>query len=147
MIARSKVLVSFPHVGVFCCLLQHTDVRDSTVLATLESMKGARPQKSVLDLEYAIASKIFHKVFHLGDYSIGQNNCQDLVAAVAKVLSGMKVDLGTILKPKSARMFSRQQVQQSKNAGLQYHGNVALAHNTTRVIRHHHHRPIHWSHH
>lgn len=56
-------------------------------------MKEARPQNSFLDLEYAIASKMFHKVFCRDDYSIGQNNCQDLVAAVAEALSGKKVDM------------------------------------------------------
>ena len=128
-------------------LVQFTDVHDFTVLTTLESMKGTRPQNSSLDLEYAIVSKRFHKVFSFGDYSITQNNCQDLVVAVAKKSSGKNIDLGSILKPKSARMFSRREVWKSKSAGFRIsQQNFAQANYTTGVMRQHH-RHIHRSHH
>ena len=78
-------------------------------------MKGHRPQNnSILDVEYAFASKMVHKIFRIGDYSIGQNNCQDLVVAVGEALTGKKVDMGSLIKPKSARMFSRLGILQSK---------------------------------
>lgn len=108
-------------------------------------MKGGRPQndpRSAEDLEYAVVSKIFHKVFHLGDYSIGQNNCQDLVVAVANTLSGKNVNIGTIVKPKAARTFARNQVRASKQAGLRHHRTVhQIRMNHRATMRHHHVRP------
>lgn len=115
----------------------------SVVRNTLERMKGSRPQNdpdSMEDWEYAIVSKMAHNVFHLGDYSIGQNNCQDLVVAVAEALTGRTVDLGTILKPRAARTVAHQQVRQSKAAGIHVNRVVHQLHQTHRVTMHHHHR-------
>ena len=78
----------------------------STVRQIFEEMKGHRPQNnSILDLEYAVISKVVHRIFRFGDYSTGQNNCQDLVVGVAMALCGEKVDMGSMIKPKSASMF------------------------------------------
>ncbi|MCJ1262890.1 hypothetical protein MMC22_002760 [Lobaria immixta] len=114
----------------------------SVVRNTLERMKGSRPQNdpvSMEDWEYAIGSKMVHKVFHLGDYSIGQNNCQDLVVAVAKALSGRTVDLGTILKPRAARMFARRHILQGKAAGHHHHRVVHHQQHLHGISMRHHH--------
>lgn len=115
----------------------------SVVFDSISRMHGDRPQNdpsSLEDWEYSVVSKMLHKVFHLGDYSIGQNNCQDLVIAVAKALCGRSVNMGTIFKPKTARMFARNQVRASKQAGLRHHRTVNHTQHVTRVSRHHHHQ-------
>ena len=80
-------------------------------------MKGARPQNdpsSWEDRHYARASTTRHFIFRLGDYSVGQNNCQDLVAAVAKELTGQDIDLGTVGKPMSMREWIRWRLRLSQ---------------------------------
>jgi hypothetical protein len=96
---------------------------------------------SLEDWEYEKAVKILGLSRLFGDYSLGQNNCQDLAAEVAGKLTGKSIDLGSIFKPaKSMRTLSRQQVLQSKAAGIHHHRVVHHQQHLHRVAIHHHHR-------